>query len=115
MEKTVEQELITLIAEKFKVSSHKIPHYLRWIRNYIELTGKTGFSDDTRDKFLKNLCSQNPAWQVEQADKAVSIYLSFIRKNHKFNMKSLKLDNSVWKNVILNMGCNRSPAHCNCS
>jgi len=68
MEKTVEQELITFIAEKFKVSSHKIPHYLRWIRNYIELTGKTGFSDDTQDKFLKDLCSQYPAWQVEQAD-----------------------------------------------
>ena len=103
MEKTVEEELITFIAEKFKVSSHKIPHYLRWIRKYIELTGKTSFSDDTQNKFLKDLCSQYPAWQVDQADKAVTIYLSFMRKNHKFNMKSLKLDNSVLKNFILNM------------
>ncbi|MBW8003550.1 MAG: integron integrase [Planctomycetes bacterium] len=103
MEKTVEEELITFIAEKFKVSSHKIPHYLRWIRKYIELTGKTSFSDNTQDKFLKEIYSQYPAWQVEQADKAVTIYISFIRKNHDSNMKSLKLDNSVWKNVILNM------------
>ena len=88
MEKTVEGKLITLIAEKFKVSSHKIPHYLRWIRKYIELTGKTSFSDNTRDKFLKDLCSSYPAWQVEHADKAVTIYLSFMRKNYEYNIKS---------------------------
>lgn len=103
MGKTVEGKLITFIAEKFKLSSHKIPHYLRWIRKYIELSGKTSFSDNTQNKFLKDLCSQYPAWQVDQADKAVTIYLSFMRKNHKFNMKSLKLDNSAWKNVILKM------------
>ncbi len=103
MEKTVEEELITFIAEKFKVSSHKIPHYLRWIANYIELAGKNSFSDNTQNKFLKDLYTRYPAWQVDQADKAVTIYLSFMRKNHKFNMKSFKLDNSVWKNVILNM------------
>jgi hypothetical protein len=103
MEKTVEEKLITFIAEKFKVSSHKIPHYLRWIRKNIELTGKAGFSDYTQDKFLKDLCTRYTDWQVEQADKAVTIYLSFMRKNHESDMKSLRLDNSVWKNVILNM------------
>ena len=52
MEKTVEQELITLIAEKFKVNTHKIPHYLRWRRKHIELIGKTTFSENIRDEFL---------------------------------------------------------------
>ena len=103
MEKSVENKLKIFIAEKFKVSSHKIPHYFRWIRKYIELTDKTELSDNTRDKFLKELSALYPAWQVEQADKAIAIYLSFIRKNDESNTKNINKDNSVWKNVIFNM------------
>ena len=103
MEKSVEEKLSTFMAENFKVSSHKIPHYFRWIRKYSELTDKTGLSDNTRDKLLKELSALYPAWQVEQADKAIAIYLSFMRKNDESNTKNINMDNSVWKNVILNM------------
>jgi integron integrase len=103
MEKSVENKLKIFIAENFRVSSHKIPYYFRWIGKYSELADKTGLSENARDKFLKDLCTRYPLWQVEQADKAIAIYLSFMRKNDEFNMKSLKLDNSVWRNVILNM------------
>ena len=99
-----EEKLNLFIAEKFKVNSHKIPHYLRWINKYVVFSENNPSSDNIQEEFLQFLSSQYPAWQIEQAEKAVIIYKSFIRKDkNKYPNIKNKPDNSVWKNVILNM------------
>ena len=104
MERKSEEMLRSFIDERFKVSSHKIPHYLRWISKYITFSENAPSTLNTREEFLKYLGSRYPAWQAEQAEKAMTIYQSFIRKEknkHPYTKKTL--DNTVWKNVILNM------------
>ena len=46
-----------------------------------------------KENFINNLNTQYPDWQVEQADKAVAIYLSFIGKNIKAGTKKTFEDN----------------------
>ena len=68
-------------------------------KKYIELTDKTGFSNNTREKFLKELSSRHPASQVEQADKAIAIYHSFLRINYESNTKNTNKEKIVLKIV----------------
>ena len=99
-----EEKLRTFIAERFRVSSHKLPYYLRWITKFIAFSGGKPFSEDTGEKFLKILGSQYPDWQIRQAEKAITIYQSYIRRNREKVLENRnKPDNSVWGRVILNM------------
>ena len=54
---------------------------------YNHFAESNGSSYNIQEKFIKNLGTQYPDWQVAQADKAVSIYLSFIGKNNKARTK----------------------------
>ena len=95
-----EKELKLFIEEKFKVSSYKTPFYIKWIKMYNNFAANSGSVDDTQNKFVSSLEPHYPDWQVKQADKAVTIYLSFIRKGDRSSTKNRIKDNSVWKNVI---------------
>ena len=103
MERFDEKKLMNFIAEKFKVSSNKIPYYIQWIRKYLKFVNDFGYSDKNQDKFIDFLSTKYLGWQLKQADKAVTIYLSFIKKSEKYNLKSKIEDNSTWRNVIFNM------------
>lgn len=81
------QMLKEFIITRFKVSPHKLPFYFKWMQMYNHFAESNGSSDNMQEKFIKNLGTQYPDWQVEQADKAVSIYLSFIGKNNKARTK----------------------------
>ena len=104
MDRNSEEKLRLFIAESFKVRSHKIPYYLRWINKYIEFSENTSSSGNIQEDFMQTIGSQYPAWQTEQAEKAVTIYRSFIRKDlAKYPYIKKQPDNSDWKTVILNM------------
>ena len=75
------------IIARYKVSLHKLPFYFKCMKMYNHFAQSKGSSDNMQDKFTKNPGTQYPDWQVEQADKAVSIYLSFIGKNSKARTK----------------------------
>ena len=98
-----EKKLKLFIEEKFKVSSYRIPFYITWIKMYNNYAVKSASDDNIQDKFINNLNTKYSDWQVEQADKAVTIYFSFIRKNDKSSKKNRTKDNSIWKNTIYNM------------
>ncbi len=103
MELFDEEKLKSFIEERFKVSSHRTRFYVYWIRMFNNYTAKIDSTDNIQDKFINSLNSRYPEWQVEQADKAVTIYLSFIRKNDKSSPKSRIKDNTNWKYVLFNM------------
>ncbi len=67
---------------------------------YDHFAESNGSSDNMQEKFIKSLGTQYPDWQVEQADKAVAIYLSFMGKNNKARTKKTFEDNSVWNSVV---------------
>ena len=98
-----EKKLKLFIEEKFKVSSHKIRFYIYWIRMFNNYAAKLESTDNIPDKFINSLNSKYPKWQIEQAEKAVTIFLSFIRKNDSANSKIRIKDNTNWKNIIFNM------------
>ena len=97
------QMLKEFIITRFKVSPHKLPFYFKWMQMYNHFAESNGSSDNMQEKFIKNLGTQYPDWQVEQADKAVAIYLSCMRKNDKSGTKKPIKDNSVWTSVVFNM------------
>ena len=97
------QMLKEFIITRFKISPHKLPFYFKWMKMFNHFAESNGSSDNIQEKFIKSLGTQYPDWQVEQADKAVSIYLSFIGKNNKARTKKTFEDNSVWNSVIFNM------------
>lgn len=103
MEQFDEKGLKLFIEEKFKVSFYRIPFYIKWIRMYNNFTANSDLTDNIQDKFIRKLSTQYPDWQVKQADKAVTIYLSFIRKSDRSSTKNRTKDNSIWKNAIYNM------------
>jgi len=103
MEQFDEKGLKLFIQEKFKVSSYRTPFYIKWIMMYNNFVANSGSVDDIQNKFISSLEPHYPDWQVKQADKAVTIYLSFIRKSDRSSTKSRTKDNSVWKNAIYNM------------
>lgn len=98
-----EKKLKSFISEKFKVSAFKLPYYLKWIKMYSAFSGSDILDDNSRDNFIATIVNKYPDWQVDQADKAVSIYLSFIGKSNKSNSHIRSKDNSDWKNVIYNI------------
>ena len=104
MDAVTEENLRSFIAERFKVSSHRIPHYLQWINKYLAFSENNPLLDDIQVKFIRLIASQCPAWQTEQAERAVAIYRSFVLKDGEKNPNTKRRpDNSIWKNVILNM------------
>ena len=103
MELFDEKELKLFIEEKFKVGSYRIPLYITWIKMYNNYAAKSASADNIQEEFINNLNTKYLDWQVEQADKAVTIYLSFIRNSDKSSKQTRSRDNSVWKNVIFNM------------
>ena len=103
MNESNNQILEEFIKEKFKVSSHKIPFYFKWINLYKKYIIRIGAIEKKPDSFIVSLQSQYPDWQVKQAEKAVTIYLSFIGKNKKSGTSGKTKDNLNWKNVIFRM------------
>jgi len=103
MEQYDEKKLRMFIEDKFKVSSYRFPFYIKWIKMYNNYTAKLDYSENNQDKFIRTLSTNYPDWQVEQAEKAVTIFLSFIRRNDNSGIISRSKDNSIWKNVISNM------------
>ena len=97
------QVLKDFIKERFKISSHKIPFYIKWITMYRKFMVHSGVVGDNPDSFILSLQSQYQDWQVKQAEKAVTIYLSFIGKNKKVGTSGKTEDNLNWKNVIFKM------------
>ena len=96
------EALSAFIEERFKVKAQKIPRYLRWIDKYHDFAENSPSTADTGDEFLESLGFRYPAWQVEQAEKAVTIYRSFVGKTgHKSAVNGL--DNTTWQNVVRNM------------
>ncbi len=67
-------EIKEFIQKKFKVSSHKLPYYIKWIRLYEKnKSNKVCFKKDIKS-FTIYLQSLYQDWQVEQAEKAVTLY-----------------------------------------
>ena len=104
MDRKHEEELRCFIPERFKVSSHRGPHYLRWINKYLEFSRDRPSSGHQQDDFLQFIDSNYATWQTDQAEKAVSIYRSFHRQAaEKYPHTIQRLDNSNWKYAVLNM------------
>ena len=97
------QELKKFIEEKFKVSSQKIPFYIKWITMYKKFMVHSGVVGDNQYSFILSLQSQYQDWQVKQAEKAVTIYLSFTRKNKKSDKKNQTNNDLNWKIIIARM------------
>ena len=83
MQKKNEQLLRVFRGDKFKVSPHKIPHYLRWISKYIAFSQNSPLKSDTVESFIGDIGARYLAWQTGQAEKAALIYLSFNRKEEE--------------------------------
>lgn len=98
-----DKELKLFIEENFKVSSNRSPFYISWIKKFITYVNNSDSNENILDVFINSLDSKYPDWQVKQADKAVTIYLSFIRKNDNSNSKNRIEENSSWKIVIFDM------------
>ena len=103
MEQFDEKKLKLFIEEKFKVSSHRTPFYVYWIKMFKNYTKKLDSTDNIQDKFINSLNNKYPEWQVKQADKAVTIYHSFVRNSNTCSTNNRTKDNSIWKNTIFNM------------
>ncbi|MCP4179634.1 MAG: hypothetical protein GY756_17890 [bacterium] len=81
MKNTNSLRLEEFIQEKFKVSSHKLPYYIKWISHYEKYNSHNGCCIENIDSFIIHLQSSYQDWQVEQAEKAVTIYHSFLKNN----------------------------------
>jgi hypothetical protein len=103
MELFDEIELKLFIEKKFKVSSFRVPFYVNWIRMYNNYAANSNSTDNIQDKFINSLNNKYPEWQVEQADKAVAIYFSFVRNSNKCSTTNRTKDNFIWKNTIFKM------------
>ena len=103
MERKSEEVIRIFIEKRFKVSPHKLSYYLRWISKYISFSKNAQSTTNTQEEFLNFLSTRYPAWQTEQAERAVTIYQSYIRtENEKHPKLQATPDNTAWKNVILN-------------
>jgi len=91
------------IVNKFKVSSNKLPYYIQWIRKYLLFADQDGLTDDIQSRFINTLSSKYFDWQVKQADRAITIYLSFVKKKENSGKNSKSKNNSDWGKVIFNM------------
>jgi len=89
------------IKSRFKVSTHKIPFYIRWINLFKEYSAHSYSKKYNPDNFLKHLQSQYQGWQIVQAKKAIGIYQTFIRKNMRMTKQINVKERSKWENTIL--------------
>lgn len=64
MKELMAQELIKFIMDKFKISAHKIQHYIRWIKLYERKFEKNTRKENSQYNFTEFLNQQYPAWQV---------------------------------------------------
>ena len=97
-----ERELNEYILNRFKVSPHKLPYYLKWIQKYKRFVETNGDIDYAQEEFLKKLGPQYRDWQIEQAEKAVTIYLSFIGKQKRSGRENI-IEDASWDNVVFRM------------
>ncbi len=81
MKNTNSLQLEKFIQERFKVSSNKLPYYIKWINHYEKFNLHNGCSEENIDSFIIHLQSSYQDWQVVQAEKAITIYHSFLNKN----------------------------------
>ena len=102
---STKQKLSAFISTRFKVKAHKIPYYLKWINQYLIFSKKLQHDNDNpKLRYLNFLTSRYQNWQVEQADKAINIYMSFLKNViKKTDTNEPSLDNSNWDKVMFNM------------
>ncbi len=104
MDELTKQDLAKFISTRFKVSPHKIPYYLNWIDWYISFSKNLPSHADSKLSYLRYLNKRFEDWQVEQADRAVSIYQSFLKSSANPNTIDKNLsDNHSWDTTIFNM------------
>jgi len=100
METIIEENLSIFIANKFKVRAGYIPYYIQWINKYLTFIGKDKATDERQNEFLRNLSSKYYDWQLEQAEKAIIIYRTYIKQNDKTSREKEPLNNTSWQDII---------------
>ena len=76
MEKLDIEEFKTILIEKYNIPLEHIPHFVRWIRNFYGDLDNLSNYEKTKELHLERLSALAEPWQVEQADKAISLYHS---------------------------------------
>jgi len=70
------EEYKEILKNKYKIQIVKIPHFVRWVSSfYSELDSLDNYSK-SKELYLEKLSIQSKGWQVDQADKAISLYHS---------------------------------------
>jgi len=103
MSDSIRQNLSEFLSKRFKISPHKIPYYLKWIDKYIIFSKNLPFQEGVKNSYLESLSKIHQDWQVEQADIAVSIYLSFLKNNARSKSDKTLPDISTWDKTIFHM------------
>ena len=103
MSESIRQNLSEFLSKRFKVNPHKIPYYLKWIDKYIIFSKNLPFQEGVKNSYLESLSKIHQDWQVEQADIAVSIYLSFLKNNARSKSDKKLPDISTWDKTIFHM------------
>ncbi len=100
MELFDEKKLKVFIEEKFKVSSYRSPYYLNWINMYLSFKAASPSLERIDDRYLKELGNKYTDWQVDQAERAVNIYLSYTKKIDLKPSGSNNDTSMTWRKII---------------
>lgn len=87
------EEYRKILKEKYKIPTQKIPYFIRWVNNYYN--GLENHDDyvNSKELYLEKLSLQGKPWQVDQADKAISLYHSMFSRHttsEKPDLESIK-------------------------
>jgi integron integrase len=82
-----------LLEKKYKIQKDKIPHFVRWVRTfYGELDHIKNYAQ-SKEIFLERIAISSLPWQVDQADKAISLYHSIhLRYKSRDNNSEIKTE-----------------------
>ena len=101
MDKNSIRGLEQILSEKYRISPHKIPYYLKWMQKFQRFHSKKRNIADSRELFVEKISTYLQNWQIDQAEKAISIFISLLQGKEAKDTRSHISE--TWDSIIFKM------------
>jgi hypothetical protein len=91
-----EEKVQDYLRNHLKIKPENIGYFIRWIKNFLEFRGGEVSLEEKRTNFLLSMKDHKPDWQIDQASKAISIFLMLSKESESQN-ETRKL---TWNEVM---------------
>lgn len=88
-----EKEYQSILVDKYRINVKKIPYFTNWVKYFLKYAKDEVSLLENQKRYIEDLSGNYPEWQVDQAEKAISIFLSLYHSEKQSSYKNVSINN----------------------